>query len=147
MPIFDATRSPAGCATADPFGAGIEIALVIEDDVWVADLLELLLKPVAVKVVVAADGRSGEEKCSARASAIGLVIMDCNLPDLCTLDLAARLRSVAPRVPILLTSGRTQDAILEDVKRDGPTEFLSKPFGRSELLARLKTLLGSEVGA
>jgi two-component system OmpR family response regulator len=140
MPMIHATHAPEGSATRDPFDPGVKAVLVIEDDPWIADLLGLLLKRNAAHVVVASDGQTAEAALMTQSGAIELVVMDCNLPDIRPVELAARLRRLTPRVPILLTSGRRQEAVWEELKAGGPTEFLSKPFARSDLQARLRSL-------
>lgn len=147
MPVYHAASPAPLWPAADVLGTTFPSALVVEDDAWVADLLGLLLQPLATEILIAKDGATAEDYFYAHAGSIGWVIMDCSLPDLPANELAHRLRAASPRIPILLTSGRHQEELLEQLRMDGPVEFLQKPFGRGELMARLRALFEIRVGA
>jgi len=129
---------------AVPGGGGV---LVVEDDPCVAALLRVLLQTAGAHVQVAGDATEGEALFHAQAGSLALVIVDCSLRDVNVADLCARWRSASPGLPILLTSGRDQLALVEQVKAGGPTGFLGKPFARRDLTVAVSALVAVPAAA
>lgn len=59
--------------------------------------------------------------------------------------LCHQLREAVPNLPILLTSGRKQEALHALLAVDGPTGFLSKPFLPADVIRQVRALLGQVV--
>lgn len=112
--------------------------LVIEDEAPMRALLRETLASAGYRVVLAATGAEGERL--ARSHAPELVLVDLGLPDGDGLDLTARLRTwcTAPIV-VLSARGREEDKVRAlDL---GADDYVTKPFGAQELLARLRVAL------
>jgi two-component system KDP operon response regulator KdpE len=69
-----------------------------------------------------------------------LVLLDLGLPDMDGLDLAGEVRARS-RVPIIIISGRRGEQDMIRALDAGADDFLSKPFGSGELLARIRVAL------
>lgn len=112
--------------------------LVIEDDPDVRDALDLALRRARLEVVMAPDGRSGLRCFHERRP--DLVVLDLGLPDVDGLVVLSRIRDLS-NLPILLLSAR--DLEFDKVRGlvGGADDYLTKPFGMQELLARLQALL------
>jgi two-component system response regulator AtoC len=123
--------------------AARDLILVVEDDDVVGPLLELLLSRVARRVQRVRDGAECARIFNGIAPEVALVIMDCGLPDAHGGTLCHRLRKAAPRLPVLLTSGRPQPNLLALFAADGPTDFLPKPFRPADVLERAEALLAA----
>jgi DNA-binding response OmpR family regulator len=112
--------------------------LVVDDDDDIRGLLRSLLERAGHRVVEAADGRSGLRELY--RSKPDLVVLDVAMPELDGWATLERIRDVS-EVPVLMLTAR--DAELERVRglRAGADDYLVKPFGRQELVARIEALL------
>jgi DNA-binding response OmpR family regulator len=112
--------------------------LVIDDEEDIRTLLRELLERAGYSVDEAADGKTGLRQLYANAPA--LVILDVSMPDMDGYEALERIRDLSD-VPVLMLTARTQE--LEKVRglSAGADDYVAKPFGRQELLARVQALL------
>ena len=113
--------------------------LLIEDDPVIADLLEIHLKDLDLKLDSADDGESGLEK--AINNDYELVILDLMLPKMDGLDVCKGIREKKKSMPILMLSAKSEefDKILG--LELGADDYMTKPFSIRELLARIKSII------
>jgi len=112
--------------------------LVIDDEEQIRRLLRGALSAAGYRVREADDGRSGlAEVAYQRPDAI---ILDLGLPDGPGLEVLRRLREWN-RVPVLILSVRGQEKEKIAALDAGANDYMTKPFGWGELLARLRVLL------
>ena len=112
--------------------------LVIDDEVQIRRLLRLTLESAGYRVREAETGALGlNEAAVQRPDAI---ILDLSLPDLGGLDVLRRLREWS-RIPVLILSVRGDEANKIAALDAGADDYLTKPFGGGELLARMRVLL------
>jgi two-component system KDP operon response regulator KdpE len=109
--------------------------LVIEDDPQIARFLATALDAHGYAVHVAATGNDGLREAALRQPDV--VIVDLGLPDISGLDVIARLREWYAR-PILVLSARSRESDKVGALDIGADDYLTKPFGIGELLARLR---------
>jgi DNA-binding response OmpR family regulator len=112
--------------------------LVVDDDDDIRGLLRALLERAEHDVTEASDGRAGLRELYAGSP--DLVILDVGMPGLDGWATLERIREVSD-VPILMLTAR--DAELERVRglKGGADDYVVKPFGRQELVARVDVLL------
>ncbi len=112
--------------------------LVVDDDIPIRELVCVLLEGAGYDVRSAADGRTGLRAFHAQPP--DLVILDVMMPELDGWQTLERIRDLSD-VPVLMLSARTSE--LERVRglRAGGDDYVTKPFGRQELLARVEALL------
>jgi DNA-binding response OmpR family regulator len=117
--------------------AGTRI-LVVDDDADIRGLVRALLERAGHEVTDAPDGRAGLRELYAGSP--DLVILDVAMPGLDGWETLERIREVSD-VPILMLTAR--DAELERVRglKGGADDYVVKPFGRQELVARVDVLL------
>ncbi len=112
--------------------------LIIDDEIQIRRLLRLVLEGREYTVCEAALGQSGlQEAAFHRPDA---VILDLGLPDMDGLDALKRLREWS-EVPVLILSVRDQEQEKVAALESGADDFVTKPFGTAELLARLGAIL------
>jgi two-component system OmpR family response regulator len=113
--------------------------LVVEDDVDTADFIAKGLREAGFTVEHVADGRDGLYRAS--SSAFDAIIMDRMLPGMDGLSVVRALRAAGVETPILILSalGQLDERVLG--LRAGGDDYLTKPFGFSELHARIENLL------
>ncbi len=112
--------------------------LVVDDDEDIRTLLKELLGRAGFDVDLAEDGRAALRRLYESPPA--LVILDVTMPDMDGYQTLERIRDLSD-VPVLMLTARTQE--LERVRglTAGADDYVPKPFGRQELLARVQALL------
>jgi DNA-binding response OmpR family regulator len=112
--------------------------LVVDDEADIRTLLRHLLERAGYTVEEAADGRAGLRAFF--ASSPDLVILDVTMPELDGWATLERIRDLSD-VPVLMLTARSAE--LERVRglTRGADDYVAKPFGRQELLARVQALL------
>src|SRR5208283_3829843 len=119
-------------------------ALLIEDDAGVAKSIELMLKIESIYVYKTALGEEGVDL--AKFYDYDVVLLDLNLPDMSGYEVLRSLRSAKIHTPILILSGL---AGIEDKIKGlglGADDYLSKPFHKDELVARIHALVRRSKG-
>ena len=112
--------------------------LVIEDDPGMRRLLGTALGAEGYRVVEAADGRRG--LIDAASHRPDLAIVDLGLPDADGVEVIRRIRAWSP-LPIVVLSARAQERSKVEALDAGADDYVTKPFGMAELLARLRVAL------
>lgn len=114
------------------------LVLVIEDEPPIRRFLRASLAEAGYRVEEATSGEDGIKKAAARPP--DLVILDLGLPGLDGQDVLRRLREWLA-APIIVLSARDQESQKVEALDAGADDYLTKPFGLGELLARMRTAL------
>jgi two-component system KDP operon response regulator KdpE len=112
--------------------------LVIEDEPPIRRLLRTTLTAQDYRVLEAADGEEGLSLL--RHERPDVLILDLGLPDIDGLELIRRIRAELP-VPIVVLSSRDDEKGKVEALDLGADDYVTKPFGMEELVARLRTAL------
>jgi two-component system, OmpR family, KDP operon response regulator KdpE len=112
--------------------------LVIEDDADIGLFLATNIDTAGFAVEIAACGRDGLDRAAADPPA--LVILDLGLPDIDGIDVIRRLREWNA-VPIVILSARADERQKVRALDLGADDYLTKPFGVAELMARVRATL------
>jgi DNA-binding response OmpR family regulator len=117
----------------------IQTILVIDDDESLRDTIGLLLEKEGFRPILVADGAAGLEQ--ALAAKPHLIIVDLRMPGLSGVEVCKRLRASGAQTPVLVLSalGDEIDKVL--LLEIGADDYVVKPFGTRELLARIRALL------
>lgn len=110
--------------------------LVVEDDPMLRDGLIDLLQGAGHEVKAVTDGAAGFQ--AGREEAFDLVVLDLMLPKLDGLEVCQRLRTVRPGLPILMLTARGAEEDKVKGLKAGADDYVTKPFGVRELLARVE---------
>jgi two-component system, OmpR family, KDP operon response regulator KdpE len=117
---------------------GIARILVIDDEPQIRKFLRISLNAYGYEVVEAVRGEDGIGKCATESP--DLVILDLGLPDLDGQQVIARIREWS-KVPIIVLSVRAGEAEKVAALDRGADDYITKPFGIHELLARVRATL------
>lgn len=116
-----------------------ETILVVEDDAAIRRGLQLNLSIEGYRVLLAEDGEEG--KRLALSEGPDLLLIDLMLPLLQGVDLIRELRQADVQVPFLVISAKDQEADKVLALSIGADDYITKPFGLAELLARVRAAL------
>ena len=118
--------------------------LVVEDDVALARALAINLTARGYEVEVAGNGRAGLD-LAARARP-DVIVLDLGLPDLDGLDVLAGVRGWSP-VPVVVLSARSTSDEKVAALDAGADDYVTKPFGVQEFMARVRACLRGRTNA
>ena len=119
------------------------IALLIDADQRNRRLLKAVLEPHQYQIYETEDGQTGIKEAVIRRPDV--IVLDTSLPDLDGLTVLRRLREWN-RVPILILSAEDNEEKKVVALDSGANDYMTKPFGSAELLARLRVLQRSIPG-
>ena len=116
-----------------------ETILLVEDDVSIRKALQMNLQLEGYELLCAEDGEAGRRL--SETEELDLIVVDLMLPRLSGLDLIRELRQRRADLPILVLSAKDQEADKVMALSLGADDYMTKPFGLAELLARVRALL------
>jgi two-component system KDP operon response regulator KdpE len=114
------------------------LVLVVEDEPQVRRFLRTSLQAHGYRLLEALTGVEGIRMASQYVPEI--VLLDLGLPDVDGLEVTRRIRQWS-RMPILVLSARGQESAKVDALDAGADDYLTKPFGFAELLARMRVAM------
>ncbi|SOC20276.1 response regulator [Thalassospira xiamenensis] len=114
--------------------------LIIDDEPQIRKFLRISLGAQGYEVIEAENGKSGIEKCALETP--HLVILDLGLPDLDGQEVLAKIREWS-EVPIIVLSVRANEEEKVTALDRGANDYVTKPFGIAELIARVRVILRS----
>jgi two-component system KDP operon response regulator KdpE len=119
-------------------GAAPSRVLIIDDEPPIRKLLRLGLNSQGYETLEAPNGKTALELLAENPD---LVILDLGLPDIDGLELLKRIRDRNERVPIVVLSSRVDEAGKVQALDFGADDYVTKPFGMEELLARMRAAI------
>ena len=112
-------------------------ALIIDDEQQMRRLLRMVLESRGYEVCEAAEGQLGLQEAAFHRPDV--VLLDLGLPGMNGIEVLKRLREWSD-VPVLILSVRDQETIKVEALEIGADDYVTKPFGTAELLARLTVI-------
>lgn len=113
--------------------------LIVDDEPVIRRLLHAKLKSQGFEILEADDGDVAIE--TVKRNPIDLMTLDLDLPTMHGFDVIKHLRATGAHFPIIVVSGRTDEGGKVRALDCGADDFVSKPFGTDELLARVRAAL------
>jgi two-component system KDP operon response regulator KdpE len=114
------------------------VVLLVEDDPEIRRWLRVILEVEGYRLLFAETGEQGVIEAAARRP--DLILLDLGLPDLDGVEVIRRIRGWSA-TPVIVISARGQEQDKVEALDAGADDYVSKPFGVSELLARLRVAL------
>jgi two-component system KDP operon response regulator KdpE len=112
--------------------------LVIDDEPPIRKLLRMGLETQGYQILDASNGKRALELMSDKPD---LVILDLGLPDMQGLELLRQIRAARKDVPVVVLSSRGDEVAKVAALDQGADDYVTKPFGMEELLARIRAAL------
>jgi two-component system KDP operon response regulator KdpE len=113
--------------------------LVVEDEPSLRRLLRTSLSAEGYRVLEAGTGQAAMESLDRDAPEV--VLLDLGLPDMDGLEVIKRVRAGGARTPIIVLSSRGDERGKIQALDLGADDYVTKPFGMGELVARIRTAL------
>jgi PAS domain S-box-containing protein len=145
--LFPAVAGPArkpetpSSARSDWQGEGT--VLVVDDEAGVREVAERMLQEIGFDTLSASDGREALELMQRIGHKVMAVLLDLSMPRMGGQETLRQLRAQRPRLPIIMMSGYTEQAVAPQVNASGPgiTVFLQKPFLAEDLIGVLRPMV------
>ena len=139
-PVTSATASSSATAAHNTVSAAH--LLVVEDDTSIRETVKEALRAEGFEVSACGDGNEALAMLTGpRADSVDALVLDLMLPGLGGLDLCRELRKLNKTIPILVISARDSETDRVLGLEVGADDYLVKPFGLRELVARCRALL------
>jgi two-component system KDP operon response regulator KdpE len=113
--------------------------LVVDDEPPIRKLLRVGLSAEGYAVAEAGNAKAATEQLSEEKP--DLILLDLGLPDMPGHDLLARWREEGLELPIVILSSRTDETGIVKALELGADDYVTKPFGMKELVARIRVAL------
>ncbi len=117
------------------------MVLVIDDELFIREVVQESLAFVEIETISAASGREGLELFRAHQADIEVVILDMKMPEMSGRETLQRLREIAPTVPIVLASGLGESELAATERQDAAVVHLAKPFSLEGLVETVQRAL------
>ncbi|KRG71991.1 response regulator transcription factor [Pseudoxanthomonas dokdonensis] len=117
--------------------------LVVEDEPQIRRFLDISLRAQGYQVLLAASGQQGLEMLAGHGA--DLIVLDIGLPDIDGHHVLAELRQWS-QVPVIMLTVRSDEAGKVAALDAGANDYVTKPFGTQELMARIRALLRQHAG-
>jgi signal transduction histidine kinase/CheY-like chemotaxis protein len=142
LPQADSEAAVAAASETAGMPGGNEKVLLVEDDDLVRDHVAAQLVELGYDVTAVANGRAALERLQGEQT-FDLLFTDIVMPGgINGRQLADAAHKILPELPVLFTSGYTEDAIVHHGRLDAGVHLLSKPYRRFELATKLREALG-----
>jgi two-component system OmpR family response regulator len=138
MRTMTTMSAPARSELRRPDGTPVRV-LVVDDEATLAELVSMALRYEGWEVRSAADGRDAVRV--AREFRPDAVVLDIMLPDFDGLEVLRRMRTEAPKLPVLFLTAK--DAVEDRIAglTAGGDDYVTKPFSLEEVVLRLRALM------
>lgn len=118
-----------------------ETILFVDDEAAVREVGRTVLERLNYRPLIATDGADGLVKAAEHRGTLRAVISDLHMPHMDGLAFVRALRHLLPDVPVVLASGRVDELVVAEMKRNGITRRLDKPFTEAQLALQLQEML------
>jgi signal transduction histidine kinase len=142
LPVATAVKKDAVSSHLPAVSCGTETILVAEDEPRVLELTRASLAAAGYKVFTAANGVEALAVIESLAHQLDLAILDVMMPQLGGEDVQRRLHELRPGLPVVFASGYGRKTHADQSQQEG-IAFLQKPYGREELLRKVREMLDS----
>ena len=118
--------------------------LLIEDDAAVARSIELMLKSAGFNIYATDLGEDGIDLC--KVYEYDIIVLDLSLPDMSGIEVLKQLRLARVKTPVLILSANSDVEAKVKTLGSGADDYLTKPFNKDELIARITAIVRRSKG-
>ena len=138
------TQTPSSRQTARESECQPERGLIlfVDDEEEVRNVCVQILENSGYDVISASDGLEAVAEFRDNPDEIILVFMDMLMPNMNGIDAFRKIREIRPGIRVIMCSGYTEQAVMNDFIDDCPAGFIQKPFRSRDLIQKLHDVLG-----
>jgi PAS domain S-box-containing protein len=144
LPANPQGDTPDTADSAKIVEGGGETILIVDDEAAILQVTEMMLRKYNYNVLVAADGPEALAIFATHMLEVKAVLADLAMPYLDGVALARALKKMNPELPIIVSTGRGDDARIAELKGLGVEQCLTKPYNIGQLLTTLQQVLHAE---
>jgi signal transduction histidine kinase/ActR/RegA family two-component response regulator len=147
LPVAEALRLDARHdPSAEEAAPGAESILLVDDEPQIVSLLEIMLASLGYRVLAFTDSLKALAAFEANPWEFQLVLTDMTMPGITGQELARRVLQIRPGLPVVLTTGYSEQINEDKAHRMGISKFLFKPVLRNDLARVLREALDDTRG-
>ncbi|RKZ09427.1 hypothetical protein DRQ25_06470 [Candidatus Fermentibacteria bacterium] len=120
------------------------LILFVDDEEEVRNVCVRILESNGFDVISATDGVEAVEMFRENSGEVLAVFMDMLMPNMNGLEAFGKIREIRPDIRVIMCSGYTEQAVMNDFKDDSPSGFIQKPFRSKDMIQKLTDVLGSD---
>jgi CheY-like chemotaxis protein len=120
---------------------GNETILIVDDEPHIRNLVRAALTKIGYTVLSACDGESALLRHSEEGNRIRLVLLDLGMPGMGGWECLKRLRTIDPKLPIVITTGYVGDNLRERARQEGAVDLICKPYQMETLSLSMRQIL------
>ncbi len=143
FPRIEGVEEEANQAAEAP-SRGSEHILFVDDEETIVLVAGAMLEAGGYQVTGRTGGVEALEVFRARPEQFDAAVLDVTMPNMTGVELAAKLMSIRPDLPVILTTGFTELITAREAKRKGIRGIIMKPFAARDLGAKIRKLLDGE---
>ncbi|MCF7854453.1 MAG: response regulator [Candidatus Pacebacteria bacterium] len=136
--LHDEASSNSG---VQPERADTTTILVVDDEEGVRDVCASILQRHGYRVVSAVDGEQGIQRLQENKHTISLVLLDVTMPGKNGFETLTEIRKTHPHLPVILSSGYSEEDAGRDHRRGAYESFIQKPYVSAKLISRVEQML------
>jgi PAS domain S-box-containing protein len=140
FPACDAEPLPTATRRAEKL-RGRGVVLLVDDEKNVRISTQLLLREFGFEVIPAGDGTEAIDALRSARGRIDAVLLDLTMPRMDGAETLRHLRSIAPEIPVVLTTGYGSAPLDDEPRAERPDAVLPKPYAEEELFATLRRVM------
>jgi CheY-like chemotaxis protein len=142
FPALEAVEaeSPEPSAMMDVIGRGN--VLVVDDEEMVRNMARFMLERVGYQVETAHDGSQGVDRFAASPGEFDAVLLDLTMPVMNGQEALERIQQIRPDVPVILSSGYSEEEALRRFQGYALAGFLQKPYTAAALSRKVRQAIG-----
>ncbi len=144
---------PAGChrrdarcrvrvrLLVDESAHGGETILVVEDEAALRRVVQRILEGAGYRVLLAGTAEEALKLARREGDTIGMLLTDVVMPGMSGRELAQEIAELYPHLPVLFTSGYTDDTIMHHGILEDGVAFIAKPYSMQDLTRKVRAVL------
>ncbi len=141
LPVFRAEEKPEPPLSLP---GGNETILLVDDEAFIRNFCEELLRQFGYSVLTVPDGESALAVFSEKQEQIDLVLLDLLMPGMGGKQCLRKMLDMEPSARVIIASGYAPDGELKETLSEGARGFLNKPYDAHQLLTSIRTILDQE---
>ncbi len=144
LPVMDSPQVPVALSKQSKPAGGSETILVVDDEEFVRNVEESILRSVGYQVVTASDGVEAWEIYQEKHDSIMLTILDIVMPRMDGVECMKRILEINSKAKILTCSGLTQGTEPDKLLGEGSRGHIHKPAKKNVLLEKVRKILDQD---